>query len=179
MPQTGCYPLRNRGDDRSAWLIPIWRCAEPISGNCWPLMCLPRSGSWLGCWPEPCAQGTGSGDASSWRPSSTESRTTTCGGEAVYRAVMHALCQMTASSSQSAGHRPGGRANHRLFLDDRVYVMEIKLNGSLQAARPGAPGLCRTVPIGSDKPRFEQRIVASHGRIPSQTNSWLVPIADA
>ena len=55
--------------------------------------------------------------------------------EGAYRAVMHVLCQLMASFSLSEPHSWGGRSDHVVFIDDQVFVIEVKLNASVERAR--------------------------------------------
>ena len=48
---------------------------------------------------------------------------------------MHVLCQLMASFSLSEPHSWDGRADHVVFIDDQVFVIEVKLNASVEAAR--------------------------------------------
>ena len=48
---------------------------------------------------------------------------------------MHVLCQLMASFNLSEPHSWGGRADHVVFIDDQVFVLEVKLNASVEAAR--------------------------------------------
>ena len=48
---------------------------------------------------------------------------------------MHVLYQLMASFSLSEPHSWGGRADHVVFIDDQVCVIEVKLNASVEAAR--------------------------------------------